>query len=58
MTPEAFRTWLVTMKIRSAEAARLLQIHANTVTKYKARGAPKPVALACAALYHRIEPWK
>jgi transposase len=45
------------MGISSAEAARRLGIHANTVTKYKTRGAPYSIALACAALYHRLNPW-
>jgi hypothetical protein len=52
------RSWLAAMKISSAEGARLLGIHANTMTRYKAEGAPAHIALACAALYHRIEPWK
>ena len=54
MTADAFRAWLSAMGISSAEAARRLGIHANTVTKYKAHGAPKPIALACRALFHRL----
>lgn len=57
MTPEAMRSWLTEMKISAAEGARLLGVHPNTMTKYKAEGAPKHIALACAALYHRLKPW-
>lgn len=58
MTPQSMRSWLAAMKISAAEGARLLGIHANTMTKYKNEGAPQHVALACAALYHRLDPWK
>lgn len=58
MSPQAMRSWLAAMKISSAEGARLLGVHANTMTKYKTEGAPLHIALACAALYHRIEAWK
>jgi len=27
------------------------------MTKYKTKGAPAHIALACAALYHRLQPW-
>lgn len=57
MTPQSMRSWLAAMKISAAEGARLLGVHPNTMTKYKAEGAPQHVALACAALYHRLEPW-
>jgi predicted site-specific integrase-resolvase len=46
------------MKVSGAEAARLLGVQPNTITRYRRRGAPRCVALACAALYHRIEEWK
>ena len=46
------------MKISGAEAGRLLGVTANTITRYKANGAPKVVALACSALFHRLGEWK
>lgn len=57
MTADHFRAWLREMDISAAEAARQLGVHPNTVTHYKAKGAPLAVALACAALYHRLRPW-
>jgi len=52
------RSWLAAMKISAAEGARLLGIHPNTMTRYKTEGAPEHIALACAALYHRLQPWE
>jgi ActR/RegA family two-component response regulator len=58
MTAEAFQRWLAEMRISASEAARLLGVHPNTITKYKAKGGPRIVALACAALFHRMEVWR
>lgn len=63
MTPEAFINWLASMKeaglARSdAAAARLLGVSANAVVKMKRRGADYRTALACRALFHRLEPWR
>lgn len=58
MTPNEFCEWLKAMKITGAVAARLLGVNVNTITRYKREGAPQTVALACAALYHRIGAWK
>ena len=58
MTANEFSAWLKAMKISGAEAARLLGVNVNTITRYKRDGAPQTVALACAALYHRLEEWK
>lgn len=62
MSPRAFRAWLDSMKtakeIRSdSEAASLLGIHPNTIASLKDKGADQRTALACAALWHRQEPW-
>jgi len=62
MTAAAFVGWLAAMKaaglIRSdADAARLLGISANSVVKMKRNGADMRTALACRALFHRLEPW-
>lgn len=57
MTAVDFRNWLAAMKISGAEAARLLDVKPNTITRYRRNGAPKAVGLACAALFHRLEEW-
>jgi transcriptional regulator with XRE-family HTH domain len=58
MTSEEFQSWLKAMQISAAKAAELLDVKPNTITRYKRDGAPQTVALACAALYHRLEEWK
>lgn len=62
MTPAAFINWLASMKeaglARSdAAAARLLGVSANAVVGMKRRGTDHRTALACRALFHRLEPW-
>ena len=62
MTPTAFVNWLASMKeaglARSdAAAARLIGVSANAVVVMKRRGADVRTALACRALFHRLEPW-
>jgi len=63
MTAVQFIEWLDAMKdanlARSdAAAARLLGVSANTVVEMKQRGADLRTALACRALFHRLEPWE
>lgn len=63
MSAAAFVNWLAAMKdaglARSdAAAARLLGVSANTVLEMKTRGADLRTALACRALFHRLEPWR
>lgn len=62
MSPEAFRDWLAAMKRAGvaksdAECGRMLGISADSVVLMKKRGADMRTALACRALYHRMEPW-
>lgn len=57
MKASEFADWLRVMGISGAEAARMLDVHPNTISKYRTEGAPVAVALACRALYHRLEPW-
>jgi hypothetical protein len=62
MTPAAFTNWLAEMKAAGlarsdAAAARLLGVSANTVVTMKREGADLRTALACRALFHRLEPW-
>lgn len=58
MTADQFNAWLETMEITAADAARLLAVTPNTITRYKRQGGDHTLALACSALYHRLEPWK
>lgn len=62
MTAAQFTNWLASMKdaglARSdAAAAKLLGVSANTVVTMKRNGADVRTALACRALFHRLEPW-
>lgn len=62
MTAGSFTEWLAAMKAAGlarsdAECARLLGISANAVVKIKRNGADHRTALACRALFHRLEPW-
>lgn len=62
MTAQAFCGWLAAMKAAGlarsdAECGRLLGISANTVVRLKETGADTRTALACRALFHRLEPW-
>ncbi len=62
MNPATFVQWLAAMKaaglIRSdADAGRLLGVSANSIVKMKRNGADLRTALACRALFHRLDPW-
>lgn len=57
MTAVQFCAWLDAMKITGAEAGRLLDVAPNTITRYRRKGGPKTLALACAALFHRLGGW-
>lgn len=46
------------MQISGAEAGRLLGVTKNTITRYRHKGGPLMLSLACAALYLRIGGWK
>ena len=63
MTAAQFIDWLAAMKAAGlgrsdAACARLLGVSANTVVEMKQRGADTRTALACRALFHRLEPWE
>ena len=62
MTPDAFNAWLADMKsagliAQKQDAAKALGVTDDTITKYSQRGGSLMLALACAALYHRIMPF-
>ena len=63
MTAEDFNAWLAGMfrggLIQSElGAANLLGVTKNTLTKYKREGTDRKTALACRALYHKMDPWR
>jgi len=65
MTPKQFKTWRKKMGLTQAQAAKVLGLSKPTVENYdkgvrgngEAFEIPHVVALACAALWHKIEPW-
>lgn len=57
MTAEYFNDWLKRTGLSGLEAARCLGIAPNSVVKYRREGAPRHIALACSAVYHKLEPW-
>lgn len=50
MTADEFKEWLEAMQVSGAEAARLLGVQPNTITRYRRKGGPKMLALACERL--------
>ncbi len=57
MTADEFNAWKKNAGLSGLEAARRLGISKNTVTRYSREGAPKNIALACAALASGLTPW-
>ena len=67
MTPAEFRTWRKSLGLSQKGAAEALGVSKSSVEHYEAgvrRGTdprpveiPRTVALACAAVWHKIEPW-
>lgn len=53
MTGTQFNEWLSAMGISGAEAARLLGVTPNTITRYRKRGGPAMLDAACAHLRSR-----
>lgn len=63
ISAETFKAWLAMMTLKrialtDAEAAALLGVHKNTLSRWKRDGAPLTVALACWALDNKGYPWK
>ena len=63
MTAKDFTGWLAFMVMKGvaksdAEAAELLGVHKNTLSRWKKHGAPATVALVCAAIDRGLPPWK
>ncbi|WP_062236933.1 helix-turn-helix domain-containing protein [Aureimonas sp. N4] len=66
MTSDDFKAWRTMMGYSQAKAAEELGISKPTVENYE-RGQrredgrpveiPRSIALACSAVYHRLDPW-
>ena len=67
MTPDQMRAWRDALNLSRREAGELLGLSPSTIEQYemgRRKGAPEQpvviprhVALACAAIWHRLEPW-
>ncbi len=66
MTSDDFKAWRKAMGFTQAKAAEALGVSKPTVENYdkgvrRENGEPviipRTVALACAALFHKLEPW-
>jgi len=59
MTAKDFCAWLDHMKLNDSAATRALGLGSrHTLARYKTQGAPRHIALACAALAFGLPPWK
>lgn len=62
MTATQFTQWLDAMKAAGLirydnDAAKALGITNDTIVNMKRKGTDLRTALACLALFHRLEPW-
>jgi hypothetical protein len=57
ISAKSFQSWMDAMSLTAQEVAEALDVHPNTVTRYRQEGGPPALALACRALFHKLEPW-
>lgn len=62
MTAPQFTEWLAAMKAAGLirfdnDAAKALGVTNDTIVNMKHKGTDTRTALACRALFHRLEPW-
>lgn len=66
MTAEDFKAWREQLGLSQIKAAKVLGLSRSTVNLYELGNRwdegrpveiPRVVALACAAIFHRLEPW-
>lgn len=63
MSPDDFKTWRKAIDFSKDEAAAALGVSKDTIEEYDAGNRfdddeiPKAVALACTALYYRLDQW-
>jgi hypothetical protein len=62
MTAEDFREWMLRMRLQrdwtATECSRRLGCGGNQVFVWQKTGAPRYIALACAALAFGLPPWR
>lgn len=58
MTGEDFTAWMQHMGYNITQTVQALEVSRNTVPRYMKDGAPLYIALACAALARKIQPWR
>ncbi|BAQ16934.1 hypothetical protein [Methyloceanibacter caenitepidi] len=57
ISAEDFAAWVENVAGSDRKAAAMLSLARDTVAKYRDEGAPLYIGLACAALYHRLDPF-
>ncbi len=57
MTGADLIRWRAVMGLNKVEGAKALGLSRNTLQRYEVEGAPRYIALACAALVRGIAPW-
>lgn len=58
MEPEDFAAWMAHMGFNIQTAAERLDLGRNTVARYRRKGAPGHIGLACSAIAMGIPAWK
>lgn len=63
MTGTQFTAWLAAMKAAGLirydnDAAKALGVTNDTIVNMKRKGTDLRTALACRALFHRLQPWE
>ena len=57
ISPKAFAQWVEDVGKSGAECAELLGVSLESINNYKQRGGNRIVALACAAIIAKLEPY-
>lgn len=57
MTGSDFIAWMAHLSLNNQEAAKVLEIGRNTVTRYRKDGAPRHIGLACSAIAMNLPAW-
>jgi transposase len=58
MTARAFASWLEAQGLTDSDAARLLGTSPSTIARYREKGGPALLGLACAAVSKGLASWK
>ena len=57
MSPNDLLGWRNRLELSQTQAAAELDVSLRTYQRWESKGAPIVVALACRAVYHRLNPW-